>query len=298
MLKQDEHGLHPEVSNRKRDLESLSLTAILNEREQKEANDGGFQKDEVSEKDISEEKEEYNNMDSASVNRTEKEVEEARRSLLNTNVRGKKGKLKKINTKYADQDEEEKLMRMQALGTLKQIQEREKQKEEEAKRNAEAEKEKYVNKGAERSNLKEIRQLKKYLQDDEDSVDSKYLEQLDSLLPRAAKGDEIGSFVPVFAPWSALNKFKYKVKIQPGLGKKGKSVTEAILYFSSRKVEKTEDVEVDWPVEHELLKGARSNDIIGVFTVSKVKLVLPGSNANDKGKGSGKGGGKKAGKKK
>lgn len=298
LLKQDEHGLHPEVSNRKRDLESLNLTAILNEREQKEANDGGFQKDEVSEKDISEEKEEYNNMDSASVNRTEKEVEEARRSLLNTNVRGKKGKLKKINTKYADQDEEEKLMRMQALGTLKQIQEREKQKEEEAKRNAEAEKEKYVNKGAERSNLKEIRQLKKYLQDDEDSVDSKYLEQLDSLLPRAAKGDEIASFVPVFAPWSALNKFKYKVKIQPGLGKKGKSVTEAILYFSSRKVEKTEDVEVDWPVEHELLKGARSNDIIGVFTVSKVKLVLPGSNANDKGKGSGKGGGKKAGKKK
>lgn len=300
VLKQEEHGLQAEVSNKKKDLENLNLDAIFAEKE-KEA------------KTVEEPREEENTEDRGAPSPSEhsvtqssvddNDVESARLNLQKTNVRGKKGKMKKINAKYADQDEEEKLMRMEALGTLKQIQQREKQQEEEAKRREENERNKYADKSAERSRAKEARQLKKYLSDDEEGVDGNYLEQLDSLLPRPANSDEIGAYVPVFAPWSALAKFKYKVKIQPGFGKKGKSVTDAILYFSSRKVDSTkEDPEVDWPVEHELIRGAKSNDILGVFTVGKVKLMLPGSSGNEKGgkggKASGKGASKKGGKKK
>ncbi|KAF3987538.1 hypothetical protein FT663_04415 [Candidozyma haemuli var. vulneris] len=305
--KQEEHGLQPEVSNKKKDLENLNLAAIFTDREKESNEQEGTEnvesKEEEEEEDGTAPQEDESTPSGPS---NDNEVENITSPLSKANVRGKKGKLKKINAKYADQDEEEKLIRMEALGTLKQIQEREKQQEAEAKRKAEQEKERYADKGAERSRAKEARQLKKYLQDDEDGVDVAFLEQLDSLLPRAAKDDVVGAFVPVFAPWSALSKFKYKVKIQPGFGKKGKSVTEAISYFSNRKVDASkEDAELDWPEEHEMLKGAKSNDISGVFTVSKVKLVLPGSNGGDKGKGGkgsgkggGKGGAKKGGKKK
>ena len=37
---------------------------------------------------------------------------------MNRKVRGKKGKLKKIQRKYADQDEHERLLRLEALGCL------------------------------------------------------------------------------------------------------------------------------------------------------------------------------------
>lgn len=293
VLKQEEHGLQPEVSNKKKDLENLNLDAIFTENAKGDPESEQHKKEEPKEEDAS----------AAPIDKAEdNEVEATKTSLLKANVRGKKGKMKKINAKYGDQDEEEKLMRMEALGTLKQIQEREEQQAAEAQRKAELEKNKYADKSAERTKAKEARQLKKYLEDDEDGVDGNYLEQIDSLQPKPAKEDEIGAYVPVFAPWTALSKFKYKVKIQPGFGKKGKSVTEAILYFSSRKVDSTkEDVDSDWPVEHELLKGAKSNDILGVFTAGKVKLVLPGGSGNDKsgkgGKLGGKGAPKKGGKK-
>lgn len=282
VARQEEHGLNPEVSNKKKDLENLNLDAIFSERATDNEEKVVATEEDPAKPELTEETKPLESQD---------EVEATRIALLKANVRGKKGKMKKINAKYADQDEEEKLMRMEALGTLKQIKDREKQQEAEAKRQAELEKEKYSDKGAERTRIKEAKQLKKYLQDDEDGVDGQYLEQLDSLLPKLGKEDVIGGIVPVFAPWSALNKFKYKVKIQPGFGKKGKSVGEAIHYFSTRKVDASmDDLDLDWPAEHEMLKDAKPNDISGVFTVSKVKLVLPGNSGNGKEKSGGKGG--------
>ena len=88
---------------------------------------------------------------------------------------------------------------------------------------------------------------------------------LDSLIAKPAKSDGVATAVPVFAPWSALSKFKYKTKIQPGMGKKGKSVTESLNYFTNRKVDSLrDDTDVDWPEEHDIIKSLKSNDLIGL----------------------------------
>lgn len=196
------------------------------------------------------------------------------------NVRGKKSKMKKIAAKYADQDEEERKIRMEALGTLKQV-EAEKQKQIDEEENKEL-KDKYVNEAlnAERRKNQEEREYRKYIMEeaneDESSVVN-YLEILDSFISKPQPDDCLVNLVPVFAPWSALTKFKYKVKIQPGGGKKGKCINDTLNYFANRKLDPSHtDTELDWDNEREILKGAKPNDLMGVFTVSKVKLMLPG----------------------
>ena len=77
----------------------------------------------------------------------------------------------------------------------------------------------------ERRKKQKERELKKYLADDQETNDeshiTNYLEILDSFRSKPSVNDKIIGIVPVFAPWSSLQKFKYKVKIQPGSGKKG-----------------------------------------------------------------------------
>lgn len=196
------------------------------------------------------------------------------------NVRGKKGKLKKLS-KYADQDEEERRMRMEALGTLKQI-------EEKSKPVDSAPKARIERKG--RPQRSAEKEFAKYLKNEEDEESGKdYLLHLDALVAKPSKGDVVGGLVPVFAPWSALAKYKYKVKVQPGLGKKGKLLTEALKHLEGRKVDSTgEDADMDTEEEHRFIKEATSADVIGVFTVNKMKLSI----GDDK-RGAKKSGGKR-----
>lgn len=134
----------------------------------------------------------------------------------------------------------------------------------------------------------EERELKKYLEAEEDVFDESYLAMLDSLLPSPGKNDTINTAVPVFAPWGALAKFKYKVKVQPGSGKKAKSVTEAYNYFSKRKVDASkEDLDQDWPEEHAIIDSLAVNDAVGSITVSKLKMTLPALGASGTGNGKG-----------
>jgi predicted ribosome quality control (RQC) complex YloA/Tae2 family protein len=205
-------------------------------------------------------------------------------------VRGKKAKLKKIASKYGDQDEEEKLLRLDALGTLKQIRQAEQKKEEEEKRELERQQAKYKqSEASERRKKQDSREYFKYLtqetNEDESSV-TNYLEILDSFISRAQVSDQFIAAVPVFAPWSSLGKFKYKVKIMPGIGKKGKAVNDGINYFVNRKMdESSTDTDLDWPRERELIEAIKPNDTMGVFTVNKLKLVLPGGSSADGSKG-------------
>lgn len=211
------------------------------------------------------------------------------------NVRGKKAKLKKIAAKYGTQDEEERRLRMDALGTLKQVEELEKQKKEQVLKENEKHN-KHQNDS--RKKKQEEREYKKYLTEDvneDESSITDYLEILDSLVVKPQTEDTLISVVPVFAPWASLNKFKYKVKVQPGLGKKGKALNEALNYYNHRKMDpESQDTDLDWPSEREVISGIKPNDLMGVFTVNKLKLVLPGGNSTpDKGKKSSKGSGKK-----
>lgn len=196
------------------------------------------------------------------------------------NVRGKKAKMKKIATKYADQDEEERRIRMEALGTLKQV-EAEKLKEAENLQKNDL-KTKYTNDAlnAERRRNQEEREYRKYVMEEaneDESSATNYLEILDSFISKPHTDDVLTNLVPIFGPWSSLSKFKYKVKIQPGSGKKGKCINDTLNYFANRKMDSTHsDADLDWENERELLKNAKPNDLVGAFTVNKVKLMLPG----------------------
>lgn len=292
--KHEEHGLKVNINRKKADLEGLDLKKMSLEstaeslsvaREKKK----GEQDSEVVEHvAVGEREEAEDNLVEDSAEGTP-EVESLQPLVLTLNptkgVRGKKGKLKKQKAKYADQDEEERRLRIEALGTLKQIEALKQQKNEEAQKQEDAVKYRYNQKKSaeERDRKAEERELQKYFDADEDVFDESYLAMIDSLIAKPAKDDVIATAVPVFAPWGALSKFKYKVKVQPGTGKKGKSVTEAYNYFGRKKVDTTkEDSDESWPEELSIIKALSPNDAIASITASKIKMSLPSLVTNAK----------------
>jgi hypothetical protein len=64
--------------------------------------------------------------------------------------------------------------------------------------------------------------------------------------------------VTVCAPWSALSRYKYKVKLTPGTIKKGKAARAIIGGFLARPLDELgEDVEKMSPREKELLASLK-----------------------------------------
>lgn len=190
-------------------------------------------------------------------------------SQMKTNVRGKKGKLKKIQNKYADQDDEERQLRLEALGTLKGVEKQEikKQEELERQRNRELRKVK-------REKQKELQALK-FTKNEKVKVN--YARFTTELKPRVSKDDEIIDVVPVFAPWAALLKYKYKAKILPGNAKKTKTLTDVLHYFANREMDpEMDDKELDWPKEHEVIKILKAQDLVLTICSDKLKVTLPG----------------------
>lgn len=308
--RQEEHGLKVSFGNKKEDLEDLKSSSTNAKSDptatQKVTPIESVKVEEVEAKQEIETEEEAgieNPDNSNTVESIEEELASLKAKLSSSqgtkpqkNVRGKKGKLKKMNTKYADQDEEDRRVRMEMLGTLKQVEELMKKKQEEAKEKL-RQPEKFNTKTASKDNKSGERELQRYLKeenDEENAIGSNYLELLDSLTSKPAKDDTVASLVPVFAPWASMAKFKYKVKLQPGLGKKGKCLSDTLAYFSNRKVDASRtDADVDWPNEHEIIAGTKSADLIGALAVNKMKLVLPNGGVSDNKSKKPKRGGKK-----
>lgn len=284
--RQEEHGLKVSVSRKKADLEGIDFEKLSLKEPKKE--------EEVKEEVADEEESVVEEDEGGSAESESTPGGTPTPSAPTKIVRGKRGKLKKQKAKYADQDEEERKLRIEALGTLKQIEALQKQKLEEKQKQADATKNKYSQQrtAEQRDRKAEERELQKYLDADEDVFDESFLAMLDSLIAKPSKEDTIATAVPVFAPWSALAKFKYKVKVQPGMGKKGKSLTEAYNYFTKRKVDSSkEDADEDWPEEHTIISNLSSAEAIGSLTVSKLKIMLPAlgnGNAGKKGAKKGK----------
>lgn len=290
-LRQEEHGLKVKVSHKKADLEGIDILKLsLKEKDNKSANHS-FKENDITEDSIklilpdlsSSGQSDYKDVfPECSIDSKETDAGKSTTNPVKA-VRGKKGKLKKQKAKYADQDDEERRLRIEALGTLKQIEIQEKQKTEEKMREADALQNKYNQRrhAEQRDRKAEERELQKYFEADEDAFDETYLAMLDSFIAKPSKADTIATAVTVFAPWASLAKFKYKVKVQPGLGKKGKSLSEAYNYFSKRKVDTSRmDADEDWPEEHDIISNLASADAIGTLTVSKLKMVLPALAAN------------------
>lgn len=221
----------------------------------------------------------------------------------NKPVRGKKGKAKKAAQKYAEQDEEDRRIAMQLLGSRAAEEKREasEQQKVEKTENAEAAKarRRAQQEKAQREGLEaeEIRRLN--LEEGIDALDddeSSAVTQLDAYVGAPLAGDELVEAIPVCAPWAALAKYKYKVKLQPGAQKKGKAVREILDGWAKAGTvnkwvdQSASDVERIWPREMELIRNWKDVEVIGVLPVSKVRVMSSGGAQGGGGGGGAKGG--------
>jgi hypothetical protein len=228
--------------------------------------------------------------------------------------RGKRTKAKKAALKYKDQDESDRLAAQALLGahaaqnkTLSAAAEKAAKEKEQAfqKERRRAQHLRTQQETAEHEQKRKV--LFEAGAADEDILDPEEEEKqsflLDTLVGTPFKGDEILEAVAVCAPWSAMGKYKYKVKLQPGSVKKGKAVKEILSKWIAAadgdkgkgKVidEKALDPERMWPREVELIRGWRPEEVTNTVPVSKVRLVMAGGSAGaEKGKSGGGGSGK------
>ncbi|KAL2374924.1 hypothetical protein RJZ57_000586 [Blastomyces gilchristii] len=159
------------------------------------------------------------------------------------NIRGKRGKNKKIATKYQHQDEEDRELALRLLGSAPKPDKLREAVKRKADRQAELEAQKQRRRAQHDRAVQAERERQKTLQqqagtqgggDDADGGDIQLddadtaadLSCLPSLIGTAVVGDEIVAAIPVCAPWMALGQYKYRAKLQPGPLKKGKAVKE------------------------------------------------------------------------
>ena len=225
--------------------------------------------------------------------------------------RGKKGKAKKIATKYKDQDEEDRLAAQQLIGAAAGLEKARAEAEAKAAREAELAFQKERRRAQHQRTQKETaeheairRQMLEEGKDVLDEAEEGKLTAFEALVGMPLKGDEILEAIPVCAPWAAMGKYKYKAKLQPGAQKKGKAVKEILGRWvadaaAKGKVDETAtDSERMWPREVELLRGWKAEEVTNTVPVSKVRVMMAGGSsgatgakgAQNKGKGgSGKG---------
>ncbi|ETI20605.1 hypothetical protein G647_08643 [Cladophialophora carrionii CBS 160.54] len=243
-------------------------------------------------------------------------------------ARGKRSKAKRAAKKYADQDEEDRALAMQLLGSNRAQEQRKEAEADKAAREAKAQADRERRKAqhakaadrerARRERLEKHADAGTAVLDEEDELSKEQLEQerqelmsIDRLVPLPEPGDELLAAIPVVAPWNALTRQKYKIKLQPGSVKKGKAVKEVLGFWTSLgtrgpKVvdENNRERERVWRREVELLKEWRVEEIVGAVPVKGCRIVqggglggsLGGSSGGGKGKGSGGGKGKGGGK--
>ncbi|KAI1363353.1 hypothetical protein F5Y08DRAFT_309753 [Xylaria arbuscula] len=230
--------------------------------------------------------------------------------------RGQRGKAKKIAAKYRDQDEEDRVAIEALIGASAG------QKRAEAEAKAKAEKAAALEATRERRRAQHQRQQRETAEHEEvrkimldegiemlDPDEAANLSPLDALVGTPLPGDEILEVVALCAPYAALSRCKYKVKLQPGTQKKGKAVKEILEGWkavSNKKGvvdEKGMDKERMWPREVELLKSIKPEDVINTVPMKSLKVMFSGGasggggggggSGQGKGKGGGKGGKKK-----
>ncbi|GLE03101.1 hypothetical protein PINS_up011980 [Pythium insidiosum] len=242
-------------------------------------------------------------------------------------VRGKKGKLKKMKKKYADQDEEDRRVRMQALGHAvadvddgKSVAASE---ENVDHANDSDDKEDATNEATREVPVRDeayIRQQRekkeKYLEQEEEEAEQ--LDFFDAFTGAPLPQDMLLHAMPMCAPYSSLLRYKYKVKLTPGSVKKGKAAKTALEYLletnlreekdlltAQRRAQKPEaseatggETEEHGGVEHvlvqrELLRCVTENELVTCM-VGPVKVSAPGLHGGkEKGGKGAKSGGKK-----
>ena len=222
--------------------------------------------------------------------------------------RGKRGKAKKIASKYANQDDEDRALAMSLLGSTAAAQ---KAASDAASKAAKAEElafqkarrreqhERAARVGKEHEERRQ-RQLESAatLDDDDDDESASQQQHVDlaSFIGTPLPGDTLLAAIPVCAPLAALATYKYKAKLQPGTTKKGKAVKEILSRWLAndgaeqgrRRVDdRAQDVDRPWPREMELLRAWKDTEIVNTLPVGKVRVMMPGGGNSAGGSGGG-----------
>ncbi|XP_008309314.1 ribosome quality control complex subunit NEMF [Cynoglossus semilaevis] len=207
--------------------------------------------------------------------------------------RGQKNKLKKIKEKYRDQDEEDRELMMQLLGSARAKEEKDKgkkgkkgkgkqepvkkpptQKQPQKPHNTENLTKKPAQTGGEKGEEeKPIREEGGPAEEDkEDDVDqdnpgAEEAENLLTSLTGQPHPEDVLMFaVPVCAPYTALTNYKHKVKLTPGSQKKGKAARTALLSFMKAKESSAR--------EKDLFRSVKDTDLFRNMP-GKVKVSAP-----------------------
>ena len=162
--------------------------------------------------------------------------------------RGQKSKIKKIKEKYKDQDEEEKLLRMSILksaGTRKSTDHKQSKNKKSEKKNPSKNKSLDLKNSAPSKiedsadcNVNNV-DIKKDStnkndqsdEDDETVREADELNMLSSLTGQPHEEHEIIFALPIVAPYTAVLNNKYKVKMIPGMTKRGKAARTSLETF-------------------------------------------------------------------
>lgn len=136
--------------------------------------------------------------------------------------RGQKAKMRKIKEKYKDQDEEERKMMMEILKSA-------------GNKNVPPEKQE-ATEGSDQKKYpgKKPQPRPKPGEADEigdDTPAAADVDMLDALTGQPMDEDELLFAIPVVAPYQSLQNYKFKVKLTPGTGKRGKASKMALQIF-------------------------------------------------------------------
>lgn len=176
--------------------------------------------------------------------------------------RGQKGRLKKMKEKYKDQDEEDRRLSMQVLqsaGAAKEDKKKNKNKDPSGPKQQ-----------TKKKNMAKPASLPKNTQTveniEEDTGPGPEIDMLDQLTGKPVAEDELLFAVPVIAPYSTVLNYKFKVKLTPGTGKRGKAAKTAMAVFMK-------DKEIT-SREKDLLKAVKEETIARNIP-GKVKISAP-----------------------
>ncbi|GMT04012.1 hypothetical protein PENTCL1PPCAC_26186, partial [Pristionchus entomophagus] len=245
-------------------LSSLSVGGKTGEEEYSIINVGPAQRSGLSQKEMAERRE----REKIEKEKMEKERKDKEKEAKASKPRTKreKHKMEKIKQKYGDQDEEERELRMMALGSRgKKVEE----KKEEPKR--EETKEEKVERPQRPPREEKEKKIEEEDDDEEKEENSDEANLLETLTGDPTPEDTLLYAVVSVAPYQVLSDYKYKVKLIPGTGKRGKAAKSAIdLFMRSKK---------GTPREESLLKALVGDEASARNIPGKVKVSAPNLHA-------------------
>lgn len=205
-------------------------------------------------------KKERDNLENRPVPKAENEEEKPKPQALK---RGQKGKLKKIKEKYKDQDEEDRRLLMAALqsaGAAKEDKRKNRQKDPSGPKQ-----QKKKNVPPKRKPVEQNIEIGENIEE-EDLGPAPEIDMLDQLTGRPFDEDELLFAVPIIAPYNTLINYKFKVKLTPGTGKRGKAAKTAVAVFLKDKTITSR--------EKDLIKSVK-DETIARNIPGKVKISAP-----------------------